>query len=65
MSKKRITISTYCLGAVIIVLVLAGCGRKGDLYLPENVKSENTKPDSEKTNNEKKESTQAPNVEER
>jgi predicted small lipoprotein YifL len=41
MSKKRITIC--CLSALIILWALAGCGRKGGLYLPENVKSDNEK----------------------
>ncbi|WP_455209756.1 LPS translocon maturation chaperone LptM [Kaarinaea lacus] len=55
MRKKPFTILTYCLSAVIIALVLTGCGRKGGLYLPENVKADN----------EKTESTPAPSDDER
>jgi predicted small lipoprotein YifL len=47
--------TTFCLGTVIIMLALAGCGRKGGLYLPENVKSDNKET----------ESTQAPGNEQR
>jgi predicted small lipoprotein YifL len=55
MRKKPIKISTLCLSTVIIVLALAGCGRKGGLYLPENVKPDN----------EKAEPVQAPSDDER
>ena len=48
MRKKPFTFITYCLSAVIIVLALLGCGRKGGLYLPENVKLDNEKKESTK-----------------
>jgi len=55
MRKNSIAGSTVGLIVVLIILALAGCGRKGGLYLPENVKA-----DKEKT-----ESTQAPDEDER
>jgi predicted small lipoprotein YifL len=41
MRKTPNSITTCCLIAVIVLAALAGCGRKGGLYLPENVKQDN------------------------
>ncbi|MCG6969836.1 MAG: lipoprotein [Gammaproteobacteria bacterium] len=51
MRKTLSTISTYCLIAVIMLAALAGCGRKGGLYLPENVKQDNKTSESAATQN--------------
>ena len=40
----RLTLSTIVIGFVITAILsasLVGCGRKGGLYLPENVKQDN------------------------
>jgi predicted small lipoprotein YifL len=35
--------ATVCLIGTVVLTALAGCGRKGGLYLPENVKQDNEK----------------------
>lgn len=43
MRKTLNSIAMCCLIGMIVLTALAGCGRKGGLYLPENVKQDSEK----------------------